>query len=90
MPRHTSPYLSTLEWVVIVREGCPACIGAKELLNKRESERKDYLNIDRLDPVMVARIRKLYADNWATLPIIFYKGKFIGGFAELKSFTSSL
>jgi len=75
--------IKTKKWFIIMKNGCPYCIKTKELFDsnhiKYEKEIIDEFNQDyiytKIDPL---------TKNYRSVPIIFYNGKFIGGYNELK------
>jgi glutaredoxin len=66
-------------------EGCPYCHGAKTLVGQTPGA--VYHDItgmrDRLRPLMIKR--GIIPANYSTVPLVFKKGKFIGGLNEMKS-----
>jgi len=83
-----APKNKTAQWFIITKEGCQFCDKAKSLLNERklkyietklteENKNKIFETIDHL----TTKNKKPYR----YFPIIFRKGIFIGGYAELKN-----
>lgn len=79
-------------FIIFYSDWCPFCKNTFQLLDKHKKSCKGY-NIDKLEgkEVLIEKL-KLEKDltgydiNHKTIPIIFYKGKFIGGLSELKLF----
>ena len=79
-------------FIIFYSEWCPFCKNTFKLLNKYKKSFKGY-DIDKLGgkDVLINKLKLEkditgYDTNHTTRPIIFYKGKFIGGFSDLKSF----
>ena len=65
---------------------CPYCIAAKHLLKGKKIEYREI----RLDADPQQR-EKLMKENggWRTVPMVFFDGEFVGGYAELKEMNAS-
>ena len=73
-------------FTVYGRAGCPYCDRTVELL-KTSGERFKYFQRERLEASRYQFHEDLakYIGNYGkTFPLIFYNGKFIGGYSELK------
>ena len=75
--------LQGIDWFIVTMEGCGYCDQAKKLLEThklkfktqmltKENQNKIYESIDSL------------TKKYRYFPVIFYKGKFLGGYTELK------
>lgn len=75
-------------YTVYTKSGCPFCDKVKQLLNKEEL---DIIDCDRYiyeNKEQFLEFIKLMTGGIShkTFPIVFYKGDFIGGFTETKTF----
>lgn len=78
------------KYIIIHRPGCGYCLEALKVLKEKEIPHKKY-NIDnqtfgkeRLFEILREHHNEISFDmNHNTFPIIFYNGKFIGGYNEL-------
>ena len=83
--------------VIYGRNTCPYCIGildyfkGKPLLNKKvvfidiEAEPIEYFSKDKLLNILKSN-DKTFKKNHNTVPIVFYKGEFIGGSDDTKKY----
>ena len=83
--------------VIYGRNTCPYCIGIleyfkeKPLLNKKvifvdiEAEPSEYFSKDKLINILKSN-DKTFKKNHNTVPIVFYKGEFIGGSDDTKKY----
>jgi glutaredoxin len=78
-----SEYLKGIEWFVIIKNGCPACIKAKEMLKGQNAK---FVEISTLDPEYREKIIHFYAADWKTVPMVFHKGVFIGGSTDIEKY----
>ena len=65
---------------------CPFCINAKRLLQEKGIVFED-INVAK-DPGLRAEASQA-AGGWPTVPMIFIKGQFVGGFSELSKLDRS-
>lgn len=83
-------------FVIFYTPDCSFCDGALKYLESNRLPFKGY-NINKIDGGLSALIDclKIYAtdtlfdQSHKTKPVIFYKGKFIGGYSDLVSFKKS-
>ena len=67
------------------KDYCPYCHGALDLLNSMNIK---YINIDEThDDEDLKKAQE--KENYFTIPMIYIKGKFIGGYTELKELSDS-
>ena len=78
-------------YVIFYDNGCPFSENALELLNESGAKFKSYVISNITDSLqnLISYFRKhgapvKFDNNHRTKPIIFYRGKFIGGYTELK------
>jgi glutaredoxin len=74
-------------YTIYSKSGCPSCVGAKRLLqceNPAIVDCDEYLIENK--PAFLEYIRLLIGREYKTFPMIFHKGKFVGGFTELKPY----
>lgn len=84
-------------FIIFYSPWCKFCDGAIELLKKENMSFKGY-NIDNMKGGMDKLLHYLkkqksltnFNEEHKTRPIIFYKGKFIGGLDDLKSYLNTL
>lgn len=77
-----SQVISKYKWFVIVKDGCQYCAEVYELL---KNENPKFVEISKLYELNILDdIRHYLANDWKTIPMIFYNGEFIGGARELK------
>lgn len=77
-------------YVIFFVDGCPYCDNARKLLRKSGVSYKGY-DISQIDGGMKKLLEVLnknrnllnFDPKHQTKPIIFYNGKFVGGFSEL-------
>ena len=77
------------QWVIYGRFTCPYCVGAVEFL--KEKGHQDIVFVDITKTVGFSKNEVLQKLNnelngQTTVPIVFHKGKFVGGFDDLKSY----
>jgi glutaredoxin-related protein len=75
--------MSKYRWFLIVKENCPSCIYAKQFLDSKGEKDVKYAEINTIRPDVLEKIRIHFANNWSTVPMVYYKGRFIGGCDEL-------
>ena len=66
-------------YVVIGKSGCKYCVKAIEFLERAETEYV-YIDIKDINMDSLQKVNK----NWKTVPQIFLRKDFIGGFSELE------
>ena len=76
------------KYVVYVKDTCPFCIKAQELLRIHEKEYQ-VISLD-ANPVLLENMKKAW--TWKTVPMVFEftdndpsATKFVGGYTDLKS-----
>ena len=77
----------TTQWFIITKEGCKFCDEAKLLLNKHKLKYSERKLTEENKDIIYKNIDSLTTKNkkpYRYVPIIFHKGVFIGGYAELK------
>lgn len=74
-------------FIVYGKENCKFCAAAKELLEvtEREFEYVDVQKNTEEKERMIERVTRYTGSPPKTVPQIFYKGTYIGGFNELKA-----
>jgi glutaredoxin len=89
------PFNYLEDFIVYTKSNCDYCIKVKELLEQNIQDYKiiscdKYLNKDKEQ--FLKEINKFINNEtfWKTFPIVFYNGKFIGGFSETKKFLLTL
>ena len=70
------------EWFIITKKGCGYCDGAKKLLKKSGKKYHYRVITDKNKNSIYAQVDSL-TGKYRYFPMIFHKGKFIGGFADL-------
>jgi glutaredoxin len=74
-----------VEYTIYSQDGCPYCLKAKKLLEGKNFKYKEikveYENKDKIFEKLEEK-----TDGYRYFPIIFYKKKFIGGFADLEKY----
>ena len=82
------------KYIIFYSDWCGYSINAIKLLQNNNLKFKGY-KIDKIDGDINFLIQKLLEEpqlnfdkNHKTRPIIFYKGKFLGGYSELQNFVS--
>lgn len=83
-------------FIIFYSSSCKFCLDAIKLLNSNGLTYKGY-NIDNIDGGINELLFFLnkqkdltqYEKNHKTIPIIFYKGLFIGGFVDLKNYINA-
>ncbi len=71
-----------IEWTIYGTKWCPYCIKANTLLNSQDS----YQYIDIEEYINVSDFKKLFderTNGYSTIPMIFNKETFIGGYSDL-------
>jgi glutaredoxin len=74
--------LKNNKFVIIGKEKCPHCIGAKKFMDDMDKTYK-YIEYPNLNQDSKDKIKDL-TNNYTKVPMVFIDGKFIGGFSELK------
>lgn len=72
-----------IDWFIITMDGCGYCDEAKKLLKEHKLPFKTQMITQKNKDKIYESIDPL-TKKYRYFPIIFYKGKFIGGFKELK------
>ena len=76
-------------FIVFYKKGCPYCKGAMELFRRNKKSFKGYVVKDTnkiLKKLIELKDLTGFNEDHTTVPIIFRKGKFIGGFDNLKEY----
>ena len=85
-----APLVASAKVVIISWVKCPFCVKAKALLQPMvaEADYKAY-DVDTMDngEAIRAEIKQHY--NHETVPAVFIKGEFVGGFSEVDALNSS-
>ena len=72
-----------MKYVLFIKESCPFCVKAKEVLEQSGAELK-IVNFEEDQVGILQEIKEAY--NWPTVPMIFEAGEkinFIGGYTDL-------
>ena len=72
-----------MTYIIVGRKSCPYCIAAKKLLHDKRLP-YEFHNIETFDKT--STLWKKKPSEHKTVPVIFYAGKFIGGYSELCQF----
>lgn len=72
-----------IDWFIITMDGCGYCDEAKKLLIQHKLPFKTQMITKKNKDTIYESIDSL-TKKYRYFPVIFYKGKFIGGFKELK------
>jgi glutaredoxin len=72
-----------IDWFIITMDGCGYCDEAKKLLKQHKLPFKTQMITEKNKDKIYESIDPL-TKKYRYFPVIFYKGKFIGGFKELK------
>ncbi len=74
-----------MNYIVYVRDNCPFCVKAEELLNAKNLNYK-IVNFSADQTQLLSEIKDAY--GWTTVPMIFRREKneieFIGGYTDLE------
>ena len=73
------------EWVIYIKEGCPYCIKAKDVLSKYNPK---IIDGPTNDGEFRQRVKGTDKSDFSTYPRIFHNGKFIGGYGDLEKYLS--
>ncbi len=79
-----------MRYILFVKETCPFCIKARDMLSERKIPFKEVVfQEDQLG--MLEEIKDAY--SWRTVPMIFYrdenKVEFVGGYTDLVEYVDS-
>lgn len=73
-----------MRYILFVKEACPFCVKAKQLLEERCLPYKQ-VNFSEQQEDILADIKDAY--SWKTVPMIFYRDgdgiEFVGGYTDL-------
>tara|TARA_R110000751_G_scaffold266072_2_gene365124 strand:+ start:516 stop:770 length:255 start_codon:yes stop_codon:yes gene_type:complete len=73
-----------MRYILFVKETCPFCIKAKNLLDEKGLPYKE-VNFNAQQSEILNEIKEAY--SWETVPVIFYRDdsrvEFIGGYTDL-------
>ncbi len=73
-----------MKYVLFIKEGCPYCHMASELLEEKGASYKTVVFEEEQEHVLT-EIKNVY--EWKTVPMVFYKNgnltNFIGGYTDL-------
>ena len=72
-----------IDWFILTINGCGYCDEAKKLLKQHKLPFKTQMSTENNKDKIYESIDPL-TKKYRYFPVIFYKGKFIGGFKELK------
>ena len=80
-------------FTIYSKSGCPNCLKSKALLKEKKLlfkiiDSDEYIIEDK--PFFLSFINNLANQEVKTFPMIFYDGKFIGGFTETSNFVDKL
>ena len=82
-------------FIIFYRPDCMFCINSLKLLKINKLQFKGY-NVNNIknsknmfDCFKLEKNTTYYNETHRTIPTIFYKGKFIGGYTELKKYINS-
>ena len=75
--------LQGIDWFIITMDGCGYCDEAKKLLKTHKLKFKTQMLTKKNQDKIYESIDSL-TKKYRYFPVIFYKGKFIGGYTELK------
>ena len=89
--RRKSPMRDTLkkkiksaDWFIVTMKGCGYCGDAKKILRSRGQKYKTIVLTDKNEKEIWAVTDKIAKKKYRYFPMIFRKGKFVGGYGELK------
>ena len=82
-------HLNAADWFVLGTTTCPWCVKVKDLLHKNR-QKYHYINLDALPEADKNKMRVtfMYLTKKTSIPLVFYRGSFIGGFKETQRFLS--
>ncbi len=90
--RRKSPMKDTLkkkiksaDWFIVTMKGCGYCGDAKKSLRSRGQKYKTIVLTDKNEKEIWAVTDKIAKKKYRYFPMIFRKGKFVGGYEELKA-----
>ena len=80
-------------FTIYSKSGCPNCLKSKALLKEKNLLFKvidcdEYILEDK--PFFLSFINSIASEEVKTFPMIFYDGKFVGGFTETTNFIDKL
>lgn len=71
--------------LMVTKQGCPFCQGARELLNEHKVK---FLDVDHTSNEQLDKeITDKY--DYTTYPKVFVEGKFVGGLSQLKDYVKT-
>ena len=81
------PKPNETEWVIYTKAGCPYCSKAMELLKSQNSSAQvTKFEMTSSNKQSVYTLIDSLTSSYRYYPIIFHKGKFVGGFSDLKKY----
>tara|TARA_Y100000389_G_scaffold28502_1_gene24396 strand:+ start:2262 stop:2543 length:282 start_codon:yes stop_codon:yes gene_type:complete len=72
------------EWFIVTRNGCGYCSEAKKLLKHEGKKPRTKLLNDKNKDKIWKVTDKITRQEYRYFPVIFHKGRFLGGYTELK------
>ena len=75
--------LKNIDWFIITMDGCNYCDEAKKLLQKNKLKLHSQM-LTKSNKDKIYESIDIMTKKYRYFPIIFYKGKFLGGYTELK------
>jgi glutaredoxin len=88
-----TPSTETNQYTIYTKQGCSFCDKVKELLREQEREpfyidSTEYISDESSKTLFLNFIQRAaqIEEPYKTFPMVFYEGKFIGGFSQTKLF----
>ena len=76
--------IKSADWFIVTMKGCGYCGDAKKILRSRGQKYKSMVLSDKNKKKIWAVTDKIAKKKYRYFPMIFHKGKFVGGYGELK------
>jgi len=76
--------IKSADWFIVTMKGCGYCGDAKKILRSRGQKYKTIVLTDKNEKEIWAVTDKIAKKKYRYFPMIFRKGKFVGGYGELK------
>ena len=82
--RNLQQKIKTSPWFICTMKGCGYCNEAKKILKSHHQKYRSIALTDKNSEKIWAVTDKLAKEKYRYFPMIFHKGKFFGGYTELK------
>ena len=81
--------IKSTEWFIVTMEGCGYCTEAKKILTSNGKKYRSIALTNKNKEEIWDVTDKIIDEKYRYFPMIFHKGKFVGGYGDLKKISFS-